>query len=136
MVPPYVADEHGPARLSYQQAEAMSRPEARRCTSSGTPIPDRSPRTWLRLLNDFRIEPRARREDREIDLCSRVLVLNNQETASGDTESVTFFVGHLVVLGRGAAEIDLDSHDQQSFERGRVFDTCHGTGSRATRPRW
>jgi hypothetical protein len=31
-----VADEHGHARPSYQQAEAMSRPEARRCTSSGT----------------------------------------------------------------------------------------------------
>jgi hypothetical protein len=94
-------------------------------------IPDRSLRAWLRLTNDFRIAPRVRREDREIRLFSRVLALNEQETASGDAESVRFFVGQLAVPCRGA-EIDLDSHDRQPFERGRVFDTCHGTGSWAS----
>src|ERR1017187_4587019 len=81
-------------------------------------IPDRSLRAWLRLTNDFRIAPRVRREDREIRLFSRVLALNEQETASGDAESVRFFVGQLAVPCRGA-EIDLDSHDRQPFERGR-----------------
>src|SRR5713101_7434745 len=90
-------------------------------------VPDRSLRTWLRLLNDFRIESSVRREDREIRLFSRVLALNEQETASGDAESVRLFVGHLAVPCRGAAEIDPDRHDRQPFERGRVSDTCHGT---------
>jgi hypothetical protein len=38
-------------------------------------------RTWLRLPHDFRMEPRVRREDREILLLSRMLTLNEQEAA-------------------------------------------------------
>jgi hypothetical protein len=74
--------------------------------------PGRSPRAWRRFPHDFRMEPRAGREHRQILLFSRVLTLNEQEAASGDAERVRLVVGHLAVCCRGTAQINLDSHDR------------------------
>jgi hypothetical protein len=90
-------------------------------------FPDRLRRTRSRLLHDFRTEPRVRREAREILLCSRMLSLNEQEAASSDAEGVCLVVGDLALRCRGAAQVDLDSHDWPSFARVRVFGTRHGT---------
>ena len=73
------------------------------------------------------MQPRARREDREVLLFSRVLTLDKQETGSGDTEGIRFFVDHRVLCRRSAAEKDLDSHDGQPFARRRVFIGCYAT---------
>src|SRR5215470_7115169 len=94
---------------------------------TGRDSPDRLRRTQSRLLHDFRMEPHVRREDREILLCSRMLSLNEQEAASGDAECVCLVVCDLALRCRGAAQVDLDSHDWPSFARVRVFGTCHGT---------
>src|SRR5260370_34995969 len=90
-------------------------------TGPGSPARTRARSVRVRLLtHDFRVHPRARREDREILLFARVQALNEQETAGGDAECGRVGVRRLAVGRLRAGEIASASPDPQPLGRARA----------------
>jgi hypothetical protein len=83
-----------------------------------------------RLLHDFSPEPCAGCEDGEINLWSRMMLLDKQETSGGDAERVSLVISDLAMRSRGGAQVNLDSHaGHPSPERGAIRATVLPAGS-------